>query len=145
MENNEENDAKKHSIGGGIITVSILELLYFIYMTFVSLMWFAQGSKIKETLKSQGTTVAVSGLEIELTLAVSIIILASLILILLKKTIGIYLYFLCSIAYIVVTIKFNGFYFPAFLLWITFPIIMGVFIFRRKEVFGLNMNKIKFK
>ena len=95
--------------------------------------------KIVESYKTLGldTSLIPSTGQTVISLILSILIALSVILILMKKSIGIYGYFIAEIISIIASIIFAGFSILNIVLSLIFPILMAIFISKRKVVFGL--------
>ena len=76
-----------------------------------------------------------------ISLILSILLVVSLILLLQKKAIGVYGYFVIELVSIVVSIIFNGFSLLSLIMSLIFPIIMLCLVKGKTEVFGIGSAK----
>ena len=72
-----------------------------------------------------------------ISLIITITVILSVILILMKKELGIYIYFIAEVANIAFTIVSNGFT-PWILGSFVIPVLMGIFIWKKKEIFSVE-------
>ena len=135
--------SNNEKLGGGIITLCILTLIGFaisllgyVAMLFGrdALMDFYNSMGIDATALIPDTSILI------VELIVSIAIGVSAILILMKKSVGVYAYFVAEIIAIIESIVFNGFSIGSLILSLIFPILMAIFISKKKEIFGLGSN-----
>ncbi|MFT8312974.1 MAG: hypothetical protein ABF633_01825 [Clostridium sp.] len=129
----ENTEPKK--LGGALLTVTIINLVIYalasIGYIFILLSSNSSNETLKNALASTNTT------QIAVNLILSIILLISLVLILSKKSIGVYIYFIDIIITIVYSIALNGFK-SGLLASFILPILMLIFIFLKKDVFWNN-------
>ena len=119
----------KQKVGAGILTMSIIQLVFSGFAVVGFIMIFA----MKDTLKTAGVPVTpLSALII--SSVVTLITILSIVLILMKKELGVYIYFIAQVAAIVYSIVSTGFK-PIILLSLIVPALMGIFIWKKKEVF----------
>lgn len=133
MENNNEK------LGGGIITISVLTIIGFVFSLISYIMMLTSKDSIVESYKSLGmdtSTIPTTGQTI-VSLILSILIFISIIFILMKKSIGVYGYFIFEIISIIATIIFSGFSILNIASGLVFPIIMAIFISKKRNIFGL--------
>ncbi len=133
MENNQ-----KPKLGGGIITISVIELIFrgFAILGFVILM--LTKDTVQAQLQSAGidaSTLTTSQLVINLALAILVVV--GIILILCRKSLGVYTYFTCIVISIIYSIVMNGFS-VSVLLNLIIPGLMVVFIMQKQEIFGFG-------
>ena len=60
------------------------------------------------------------------------------IMLLLKQKIGVFLYFFTVLANILITIALNGFSIISLILALILPVLMGIFISKKKELYGFG-------
>ena len=118
---------QSQKLGAGIIIISII---YFIGSIFTIL-----GAILLFATKNELQAATLSTTRITISLILQIIIVISIILILLKKSIGVYSYFTLAAINIIYTIIGNGFN------WtivgsLILPILMAILITRKKELFS---------
>ncbi|MCI6188892.1 MAG: hypothetical protein MSA89_06145 [Clostridium sp.] len=132
-------EINNQKLGGGIMTICILTLIGFVITLFSSITMLTGRDKIVESYKTLGldTSIIPSTGQTVISLILSILIALSVILILMKKSIGIYGYFIAEIISIIASIIFAGFSILNIVLSLIFPILMAIFISKRKSVFGL--------
>ena len=132
-------EINNQKLGGGIMTICILTLIGFVITLFSSITMLTGRDKIVESYKTLGldTSIITSTGQTVISLILSILIALSVILILMKKSIGIYGYFIVEIISIIASIIFSGFSILNIILSLIFPILMAIFISKRKVVFGL--------
>lgn len=132
-------ETNNQKLGGGIMTICILTLIGFVFTLFSSITMLTGRDKIIESYKTLGldTSLIPSAGQTIIGLILSILIALSVILILMKKSIGIYGYFIVEIISIIASIIFSGFSILNIILSLIFPILMAIFISKRKFVFGL--------
>lgn len=135
--------SNNEKLGGGIITLCILTLIGFaISLLGYTAMLFGRDALI-DLYNSMGidATALIPDTSILIVeLIVSIAIGVSAILILMKKSVGVYAYFVAEIIAIIESIVFNGFSIGSLILSLIFPILMAIFISKKKEIFGLGSN-----
>lgn len=137
--NKMEND-KSQKLGVGIITVSVLHLIGAIFSILGLIILLVFRNSIQGVFNQTGqkaASLALSTNHIIVSLVLTLILSAAVILILLKKASGIYAYFICSIINIIYSIVLNGFKWTS-ILSVILPILMLIFITRKKEVFGFK-------
>ncbi|MDP4089827.1 MAG: hypothetical protein Q8930_11230 [Bacillota bacterium] len=132
MENNQ-----KPGIGAGIITVSIIHFVFSGIGLLIMLAAAAFQDTINSTLEASGQTARLTSGQILLSIVFALILILSVILILLKKKIGVFIYFAFAILSPIYSIITSGFSFLIFLDFIL-PILMAVFISQKKELYGFG-------
>lgn len=132
MENNQER-----KLGAGIITMSVIHLvIYALAIVGLAINVF-MGDAISQQLEQYGADAsAINPTVITISLVLSIVMFIAVILILCKKAIGVYAYFIVTIIDIINTLITSGFVLWSFLVSLIFPVLMGFFIYKRKYVFG---------
>lgn len=136
-----ENE-NKPKLGGGIIALSVIQLIICILSVIGSIFLFISKDKIIESLNNAGTdstafTQACSTSTLTISLIVSLLTIISIILILSRKVLGVYIYFLTNIASIIIAIVQKGFS-ANVLLGIILPVLTAIFIFQKKEIYGFG-------
>lgn len=124
---------QKPKVGAGILTMSIIQLV----VNAFGLMGFIMALFMKDETKAQLKTMGVPETPtytLIISLVVLIVVTLSIILILMKKELGIYIYFIAQVASIVYSIVSTGFK-PIILTSFIMPILMGIFIWKKKEIF----------
>ncbi|MBU3131098.1 hypothetical protein J1C67_12425 [Clostridium gasigenes] len=149
---------KEKKLGGGILTCSIIYIIFSVWGLYSLIKSFSnleetrqlliEGQKaleqsgntffksISDSALAQATT-----LNISISLVFSIIILASLILILFKKKVGVYSCFIAILLrsiYSVIVSGFNLFSLITLLIGLILPGLLGLFIYKRRSIFGFS-------
>jgi len=127
---------QKPKIGAGIKTISIIELVFMGFSVMGLIGSFFLTDQIKAISKSAGVA-EIPTSTIVISLVISVMVIIGVILILMKKEIGIYIYFIAIVGNIVFSIVSNGFK-PAILVSLVMPILMGIFIWKKKEIFSVQ-------
>lgn len=133
MENNQ-----KPKLGGGIMTISIIELIFRSLAIFGFVILMLTKDTVQAQLQTAGidaSTLTTSQLII--SLALSILVVVGIILILCRKSLGVYTYFTCIVISIIYSIVMSGFSLSV-LLNLIIPGLMAVFIMQKQEVFGFG-------
>lgn len=132
-------DMQKQKVGAGILTISIIHLVFFAFGLIGTIVSFAMKDTINDMIKGQGVPeITTSSLIIGIVFTV--ILALAVILILMKKEIGVYMYFIVQVANIVYEIVVNGFKLMQLTSFIL-PVLMGIFIWQKREVFGLGSKE----
>ncbi|ERI91507.1 hypothetical protein HMPREF1982_03151 [Clostridiales bacterium oral taxon 876 str. F0540] len=133
MDNN-----KSKKLGGGILTVSIIQLvIYAIGLIGLVPLVFAR-DKVEAQLATMKINTPMPTQNQNITsLILSVVIIIGIILILLKKAVGVYAYFIAMALEIIFSIMDNGFK-SSMIISFLFPILMGIFIYQKKEIFGFG-------
>ena len=123
-------DIHKPKLGTGILTLAIIQLIFsgigLIGLVMTLLMVYAP--------KTYGVT-TIPTFTVIVTLVSTLITTLGIILILMKKKLGIYIYFIAEVANVVYSVIINGFK-PVILVSLIIPVLMGIFILTRKEIFA---------
>lgn len=131
----------EQKLGGGIITISVLTLIGFAINLITYLAILAMGDSLNEMYSSMGLgNIIPSTSTLVVSLILSIIIGVSTILILMKKSIGVYGYFIGEVLSIISSIIFTGFSLFGLIISLILPVLMFIFIYKRKTVFGFSEN-----
>jgi hypothetical protein len=123
---------QKEKVGAGILTMSIIHLVF----NSLGMLGLLASVTMKDQIKELGTPEITTSALIISSVFITIITLA-IILILMKKQIGIYIYFIAQVANIAYAVVANGFD-PMQIITVIMPVLMGIFIWQKKEVFGLG-------
>ncbi|MDP4143312.1 MAG: hypothetical protein Q8936_02340 [Bacillota bacterium] len=132
MENNNQQ-----KVGAGILVVSILQIVFLAFGALGLLAAAALKDTINSQLAASGQNITITTNELIISFAIMVLLLIGVILILAKKSIGVYIYFACVIANIVYSIVLNGFKFTT-IFGLILPILMAVFIAQKKELYGFG-------
>ena len=127
MENN-----KSLNLGPGLLTVLIIELIFSsIGMVMIFLSLFIARKQLLEATKGSPTHASY----LLITLIIMIIVIIGVILILSKKKIGVFTYFIAQVAVIINMIANSGLHLNIVFSFII-PVLMAIFIWHKKELFG---------
>jgi hypothetical protein len=135
----ENNQNQKQKVGAGILTLSIFQL---VVSGFLSLS-FLINIFMKDFLVAQYKTMGKAELPdipnstLIISLIIAIIIILGVVLILMKKKLGIYIYFAAIVVNRVYSIVDGGFD-ASVIVFLVVPVLMAIFIWQKKEVFGLG-------
>lgn len=139
FQNDFQNDIQNEKVGGGIIAISVI---YFV-INFFAILGLLSVLVLKDTIneaaaKSNLTNVNIelSTVDVFLSILFIIVLFTSLILILRKKAIGVYMYFGYVVVNLIYSIIVNGFGFST-ITSLVLPTLMGICISKRKHIFGL--------
>jgi hypothetical protein len=134
---------QKPKVGAWIKTLCILQLISYVF-SLTSIKNFskidelnAANNEVNKALNGALQVPEITKLSLTIGLVLAIIFIISIILILMKKELGVYIYFTASVASIVYSIASNGFKL-IMLIALIMPVLMGIFIWKKKEVFGLG-------
>ena len=131
----------EQKLGGGIITISVLTLNGFEFNLIGYLIMLIMGDSLNEMYSSMGLgNIMPSTSTLVISLILSIIIGVSTILILMKKSIGVYGYFIGEVLSIISSIIFTGFSLFGVIISLILPVLMFIFIYKRKTIFGFSEN-----
>ena len=130
----ESNESK---LGPGILSVSIIQLVIYIFaLAGMILTFLFYGSANQQAAFTDPDGSITTG-RLMISLVLLVLLILGVVLILLKKAVGVYIYFICVLINIVflfinnsdtINILFN----------LILPLLMAYFIFRKKELFGFN-------
>lgn len=129
----EKNQQQK--VGAGILTLSIIQLIFSGFAMLGYITYFV----MKDNIEAVPGVPVIPTYAYIISIVVTIVAVIGIILILLKKELGIYIYYIAEVASIVSSIVINGFK-PLMLLSLIIPVLMGFFIWKKKEVFGTGVE-----
>ena len=129
-----QNTVEAKKVGAGIITMSILDFIGqgFLIIGYISSIFLKD--EISENLQAMGLSTAVNTVQILISLAISVIITISVILILCKKPIGAYLFIGIEILSFIYKAISSGVTIFSFISLI-FPALMIFFIYKKKDIY----------
>lgn len=130
-------------LGGGILTISILYLIFLGISLIGSIISLATLDQINSTMAQMGLEQTTSA-ELIISLILSLVLLIGVILILLKKKIGVYTFFTVIIINVIYSLIMNGFNIAIListLISLILPGLLAYFIYKKKEVFGFESNE----
>ena len=123
-------------LGVGIIIITSLYLLSSILGIVINLGTIFLGELVVETYNGEVIQSTTNNLRLIIGIILRVIFLLSAILIFMKKSLGIYSYFVAVILSIIVSIIFNGFS-PNIISSLILPMFMITLVSKKREVFGL--------
>ena len=130
-------------LGGGILTISILYLIFLGISLIGSIISLATLDQINSTMAQMGLEQTTSA-ELIISLILSLVLLIGVILILLKMKIGVYTFFTVIIINVIYSLIMNGFNIAIListLISLILPGLLAYFIYKKKEVFGFESNE----
>lgn len=133
-----EYDYDNEKIGGGIITISVLHFItsFFCILGGIILCTAGSSSEIKEQLEALDISIS-TGNVIFSDIILRIFLIIALILILKKNKLGVYGYYIFVVVSIISTIVSSGFNLFSLLMSLLFPILMGIFIYKKRTLFNI--------
>ena len=132
-------------LGGGILTISILYLVFLGFGLIYNIISFSTLDQIN-ALSSQMGMPQLTSTELIISIILSLILLIGVILILLKKKIGVYTFFTVIVINVIYSLIMNGFNIAIListLISLILPGLLAYFIYKKKEVFGFESNENK--
>jgi hypothetical protein len=132
---------QEQKVGAGIKTIAIIELVFETLGLLSSIFYLVFKDKINSAVQAAGVTTNVSSSTYVIALITSILIIISVILILLKNTIGVFGYFIVYIANIIYSIVKVGKFSPLMLISFILPILMAIFIYRKRSIFKISRGE----
>lgn len=130
-------------LGGGILTISIIYLVFLGFGLIGSIISLVTLDEIN-SLMSQMGGVQITSTELIVSIILSLILLVGIILILLKKQIGIYTFFTVEIINIIYSLIMNGLSISIListLVGLILPGLLAYFIYKKKELFGFESKE----
>lgn len=131
---------QQQKLGPGIITISIIHFLGSALNILTSVLFLLFGDEIKKQAETMGSTFELSESQMIPSIVLATLLVIGVILILLKKAIGIYIYFgvvAINALYSLITSGFDlTIISKAFL-----PVLMGIFISQKKELYGFGRSR----
>jgi len=126
-----END-QQHKVGAGILTLSIIQLVF----SGFAIIGYLAAFFMKDQIKAAGVP-AIPTTTLIISMVISLLVTLGIILILMRKPLGIYVYFIAQASQIVYSLVNNGFKY-SMILSLIIPVLMGIFIWQKKEVFDIG-------
>ena len=127
-------------LGGGILTISIIYLVFLGFGLIGSIISLSTLDEINSIMAQMGVT-QITSTELIISLILSLILLVGIILILLKKQIGVYTFFTVEIINIIYSLIMNGLSLSVLisaLISLILPGLLAYFIYKKKELFGFE-------
>jgi hypothetical protein len=131
MENYEDQ-----TLGGGIIAIAVLQLFFSVISIILLVSTYLYKDQLSQITGAEEVAKITLG-QVTLNTLIVLLLLVGIILILFKKSIGIYIYFASVAINVIYTFILNGFSF-SILISLILPVLMGVFINQKKELFGIG-------
>ncbi len=125
-------NTQPQKLGAGIIILSVIYFITAIFGTLGSVVLLTQ----KDILIEQGIPLTLSNNQIIIGLILQLILVIAIILILFKKSIGVYSYFTITILSIINTIMDNGFQWTI-ILSLILPILMAICVNKKRKLFNI--------
>lgn len=132
-----ENTEVSKKVGAGIITMSVLYLIGQASVIFSAIINLVFKDQMNNVLAQMGTEMEVTTTQLVITLVVAIIITIAVILILLKKSIGAFIFIGVEILSFVYSAIISGvnIYTPLNLI---FPALMIFFLYKKKDIYFIK-------
>ncbi|WP_370832217.1 hypothetical protein [Clostridium sp.] len=130
-------------LGGGILTISIIYLVLLGLGLIGSIISLVTLDEIN-SLMSQMGGVELTSTELIVSIILTLILLVGIILILLKKQIGVYTFFTVEIINIIYSLIMNGLSISIListLVGLILPGLLAYFIYKKKELFGFESKE----
>lgn len=131
-------DYKRYTLGAGILTVSILQLFGYGFLILGVVVNLLMKDQIADFLSSQpGGDAAIASLttsRLIIPLVIYILIAIAIIFILLKKSLGVYVYFTCIVVNYIYTLIMGGFRLLS-IVSLIIPALMAFFIYKKKHLY----------
>lgn len=128
-------NAQSQKLGAGIIIISVIQFISVLLSILGAILLLSSKNVIINTLRANGQNINIlSNTQITINIIFQLMIAISIILILVKKSIGIYSYFTVvaiNIIYSVISTSFQW----TIVFSLIFPILMAIFINKKKELF----------
>ncbi|EKQ57359.1 MULTISPECIES: hypothetical protein [unclassified Clostridium] len=126
-----QTQSQPQKLGAGIIILSIIHFILVAFGILGTVILLTQ----KDTFVKQGIAIPLSDSQIIISIVLEVLLTIAVILILLKKSIGVYSYFTINVISIINTIIDSGFQWTI-LLSLIFPVLMAICIYRKKALFN---------
>ena len=130
-------------LGGGILTISILYLVFLGFGLIGNIISFSTLDQIN-ALSSQMGMPQLTSAELIISIILSLILLIGVILILLKKKLGVYTCFTVIVINVIYSLIMNGLSILVListLISLILPGLLAYFIYKKKEVFGFESKE----
>lgn len=130
-------------LGGGILTISIIYLVFLGFGLIGSIISLSTLDEINSIMAQMGVT-QITSTELIISIILSLILLVGIILILLKKQIGVYTFFTLEIINIIYSLIMDGLSLSVListLISLILPGLLAYFIYKKKELFGFESKE----
>lgn len=136
MENKNEQ-----KLSTGLKVVSIIELVISAFAIFGLLVNLTMGDKVNSILQAQGIE-AVSKGEVIISMIIVVFSVLGIILMLLKKQVGVYIYFITCLTDIICTVIMKGFHIGGVISSLIWAALMLYFVNKNKHILMKSEDKI---
>jgi len=123
---------RQHKVGAIILTLSIIQLVFSGFAIIGYLATFF----MKDQIEAAGVP-AISTTTLIISMVITLLVTLGIILILWRKQLGIYVYFIAQVSILVNSLVNNGFK-SSMLISLIIPVLIGIFIWQKKEVFDIG-------
>lgn len=130
-------------LGGGILAISILYLVFLSLGLMGNIISFSTLDQINAVSAQMGMP-QLTSTELIISIILNLVLVIAIILILLKKKIGVYAFFTVIIINVIYSLIMNGlsvFVLISTLIGLILPGLLAYFIYKKKEVFGFESNE----
>ena len=130
-------------LGGGILAISILSLVFLSLGLMGNIISFSTLDQINAVSAQMGMP-QLTSTELIISIILNLVLVIAIILILLKKKIGVYAFFTVIIINVIYSLIMNGlsvFVLISTLIGLILPGLLAYFIYKKKEVFGFESNE----
>ena len=130
-------------LGGGILTISIIYLVFLGFGLIGSIISLSTLDQINSVMAQMGG-IQLTPTELIISIILSFILLFGIILILLKKQIGVYTFFTVEIINIIYSLIMDGLSLSVListLISLILPVLLAYFIYKKKELFGFESKE----
>jgi hypothetical protein len=132
-------EEQEQKVGAGIWTIAIINFVIYGLSLIGDIAGLAFKDKLDSAIKQSGVKPIPTSVYI-IGIVVSILILVSVLLILLKNTIGVIAFFVINIADIIYGIVQNGFK-PLSLVGLILPVLMAIFVYQKRTIFKISRGE----
>lgn len=132
-------------LGGGILSVSIIYLVFLCIGLLGSVITFTNLDSVN-SIATQAGIAQITPTDLIIGITLNLVSLAGIILILMKKKLGIYTFFtvvVINIIYQLVMSGFSGEVLLSILISLILPSLLAFFIYKKRELFGLGSDQDK--
>lgn len=132
-------------LGGGIVSVSIIYLVFLCIGLLGSVITFTNLDSVN-SIATQAGIAQITPTDLIIGITLNLVSLAGIILILMKKKLGIYTFFtvvVINIIYQLVMSGFSGEVLLSILISLILPSLLAFFIYKKRELFGLGSDQDK--
>jgi hypothetical protein len=131
--NNTSTNTK--NLGSGIKIISITQIIVSTFTILIQIATIALKNVIQQQLDAIGNGTQFHTEQIIILLIIRLLIIIGVVLILLKKTLGVYIYFTSSLLNLSYSLIMTGFKVTNLLTLLALPILMLFFILKKKHIY----------